>query len=166
MDSERYPALLARLTAAVAEPLPTGDGARPPSLVDLTGAEYRRLRKAACRAESDPTDAQLHALRIRAKRLRYTAELAAAPAGTPVRNVVKAATTMQDVLGEHQDACLARDRIVGLLAVLGDAVDLDVAFVAGRLAEREEIDRLAARHEWPAAWQLVRQAAASARLAG
>ncbi|HEU0127192.1 MAG TPA: hypothetical protein VFQ48_01090 [Pseudonocardiaceae bacterium] len=62
---------------------------------------------------------------------------------------------LQDVLGEHQDACVAQQRVVALLDGLGDVVDLDVVFTAGRLVEREEVSRSAARGAWLAAWQQV-----------
>jgi CHAD domain-containing protein len=61
----------------------------------------------------------------------------------------------QDLLGEHQDACVAQHRVRQLLDVLGDVVDFDVVFAAGRLVEREEVSRVATRQAWPAAWQLV-----------
>jgi hypothetical protein len=42
-----------------------------------------------------------------------------------------------------------------LLGDLGDVVDFDVVFAAGRLVEREEVNRMATRQAWPAAWQQV-----------
>lgn len=171
LRSERYPALLQRLAAAVAEPLPTAGTERPPTLITLTGQEYRKLRKAAERVEDTAArqaggapDEALHALRIRAKRVRYTAELAATSGDKAVRKLVTATTALQDVLGEHQDACVARDRVVGLLDRLGDVVDFNVVFTAGRLVEREEDSRAAARQDWPAAWRRVRKRARTADL--
>jgi hypothetical protein len=61
----------------------------------------------------------------------------------------------QDLLGEPQDACVAQHRVRQLLDVLGDVVDFDVVFAAGRLVEREEVSRVATRQAWPAEWQLV-----------
>lgn len=159
LDSDRYTALLRRLAAAVSAPLPTAGGATGPALVELVRTEFRRLSKAVRRAGDDPPDAVLHALRIQGKRLRYTGELAAASGGKPIRKLVASTVALQDVLGEHQDACVAQQRVVALLGGLGDVVDLDVAFTAGRLVEREEVSRVASRESWPNAWQQVQQRA-------
>jgi len=48
-----------------------------------------------------------------------------------------------------------------LLNDLGDAVDFDVVFAAGRLVEREEVNRAATRQAWPVAWQQVQHRAQS-----
>lgn len=158
LSSDRYTALLDRLATAVSAPLPAA--ASPgPGLLELVRIEFRRLHKAVARIGEDPPDEVLHALRIKGKRLRYTAELAATSGGKPVRKLVDATVGLQDVLGEHQDACVARQRVIALLDGLGDVVDLDVVFVAGRLVEREEVSRLATRDSWSAAWQRVQRRA-------
>ncbi|HEX2297813.1 MAG TPA: CHAD domain-containing protein [Pseudonocardiaceae bacterium] len=160
LDSERYAALLDRLAAAVSAPLPAPAGnSSGPGLLELVRIEFRRVRKAVALIGEDPPDEVLHALRIKGKRLRYTAELAATSAGKPVRKLVESTVALQDVLGEHQDACVAQQRVIALLDGLGDVVDLDVVFVAGRLVEREEASRLATRDSWSAAWQRVRHRA-------
>src|SRR5262249_46637161 len=161
LNSHRYTALLDKLAAAVAQPLPTAagrTGATP--LVELVRAEYRRLSKAVRAAGEDPPDEVLHALRIRGKRLRYTGELAASTGRKPVRKLVESTVALQDVLGEHQDACVAQHRVMLLLDGLGEC-DTGVAFAAGRLVEREEFSRTETRQTWSAAWQQVRQRARS-----
>jgi hypothetical protein len=65
------------------------------------------------------------------------------------------------VLGEHQDACVAQHKVRQLLDDLGDVVDFDVVFAAGRVVEREEVNRVATRQAWPAAWQQVQHRAQS-----
>ncbi|MGH3837367.1 MAG: CHAD domain-containing protein, partial [Pseudonocardiaceae bacterium] len=106
-------------------------------------------------------DEVLHALRIQGKRLRYTGELAATSGRKPVRELVESTVALQDVLGEHQDACVAQHRVRQLLDDLGDVVDFDVVFAAGRLVEREEVNRVATRQAWLAAWQQVQHRAQS-----
>ncbi|MGH3843307.1 MAG: CHAD domain-containing protein [Pseudonocardiaceae bacterium] len=166
LGSPRYRALLRRLASAVSGPLPTPpgrDGAPP--LVKLVYIEYRRLSKAVRAAGDDPPDEVLHALRIQGKRLRYTGELVAAsgrkPVRKPVRKLVESTVALQDVLGEHQDACVAQHLVLRLLDGLGDVVDLHVAFAAGRLVEREELSRVETRQSWLAAWQQVQHHAQS-----
>ncbi|MGH3827742.1 MAG: CHAD domain-containing protein, partial [Pseudonocardiaceae bacterium] len=113
LGSPRYPELLRRLATAVAGPLPTPPGPLvTPPLVELVRTEYRRLSKAVRAAGADPPDEVLHALRIRGKRVRYTGELAATAGRKsvrePVRKLVASTVALQDVLGEHQDACVAQ----------------------------------------------------------
>jgi CHAD domain-containing protein len=125
----------------------------------LVAKEFRRLRRTVRAAGNDPPDKVLHELRIHGKRLRYTAELVEATAGTPIRDLLRATVLMQDVLGEHQDACVAQQRVRTLLEQLGDTARLDVAFAAGRLVEREEVRRLEGRESWLHAWRAVSRAA-------
>ncbi|MGH3912793.1 MAG: CHAD domain-containing protein, partial [Pseudonocardiaceae bacterium] len=164
LDSDRYTALLRKLAAAVSAPLPpqpllAGEQAPESALVELVGTEFRRLRKAVRLAGDNPADEVLHALRIQGKRLRYTGELAATSGGKPIRKLVASTVALQDVLGEHQDACVAQQRVMALLGGLGAAADVHVAFAAGRLVECEEVSRLATRGTWSAAWHQVQQQA-------
>ena len=158
LDAPRYSALLERLADAIRLPLPTPSAtSAQPDLLDLPRAEFRKLRRDVQRAGEDPADEVLHDLRIRAKRVRYTAELVqpalrAQPAGRRVKQRVTAAAALQEVLGDHQDACVAEQRIRELLDGLGELVDAHVVFVAGRLVERERARADAKRAEWRAAW--------------
>jgi len=160
LTAPRYSGLLERLAETVSAPLPTpapGDAPQP-ALVDLVRAEARKLRRAVEKAGDDPPDEVLHALRIRGKRVRYTGELVApslrgTPAGKQVKRLLSATTALQEVLGDHQDACVAEQRIRGLLAGLD--VTPDTVFVAGRLVERETHRAAEKRREWRGAWVLV-----------
>jgi CHAD domain-containing protein len=160
LTAPRYFGLLERLAETVSAPLPTpapGDAPQP-ALVDLVRAEARKLRRAVEKAGDNPPDEVLHALRIRGKRVRYTGELVApslrgTPAGKQVKRLLSATTALQEVLGDHQDACVAEQRIRGLLAGLD--VTPDTVFVAGRLVERETHRAAEKRREWRGAWVLV-----------
>lgn len=156
LGAPRYTALLERLADAVRLPLPTPTAtAAGPELVELVRGEFKSLRKAVGKAGEDPPDVVLHALRIKCKRLRYTGELAEPALGKPVRKLLAATTGLQEVLGDHQDACVTQDRIRELVAGLGDAPDAEVVFVAGRLVEREHIRAEHLRTQWRAAWDKV-----------
>ncbi len=166
LDAPRYPALLERLADAVRAPLPAPSAARGrPALVDLVRAEARKMRRAVERAGPTPPDAVLHELRIRGKRVRYTGELVEpALRGTKerrsVRRLLAATAELQEVLGDHQDACVAEQRIRELLDGLADLGgggydDAHVVFVAGRLVERERHRAEARRAVWWAAWERV-----------
>lgn len=78
----------------------------------------RRLRRAynGLKKRAEPLDANsaapdLHAVRIRAKRLRYAAEFVEPLYGKPAQRVVKRATALQDLLGELQDGTVGSQRI-------------------------------------------------------
>ncbi|MDQ4119196.1 MAG: CHAD domain-containing protein [Actinomycetota bacterium] len=163
LDDPRYGALVRRLADAVAEPLPEPpEGVARPELIDLVRAEARKLHKAVRRAGDDPPDMTLHDLRIRTKRLRYTGELVEpamreqggkrTPAAKAVRKTLKASAGLQEVLGDHQDACVAEHRIRQLLDDLGDAPDAHVVFAGGRLVERERARAELLRGQWRACW--------------
>jgi CHAD domain-containing protein len=150
MDSARYTALLDRLVDASLDPKVLPDAARPaadvlPALVDKP---WRALAKAASHVEDDAPDEVLHRIRIRAKRARYAADVAALVLGKPAARFAEAVAGVQEVLGDHQDACVLR-------AWLRDAaVDLEpgAALAAGQLlamASARADDRRAA---WSKAW--------------
>jgi len=146
LRAKRYTKLLVALAkAANSEPATAGDDA--PVNVVVT-KPYRKLRKAVRALGEDPPDRDLHALRIKGKRLRYAAELV----GSPAKDLVKATRGFQEVLGEHQDAAVAEETIRRLLT---DHDDPRVIFVAGRLVEREHARRLAYRAQWRDKWAAV-----------
>ncbi|MEV5537367.1 CHAD domain-containing protein [Saccharopolyspora shandongensis] len=163
LDSDRYLALLRSIADSLRAGLPT-----PESDVDtehelrrLVLGQFRKLRKSVARLPEAPADDELHALRIRGKRVRYTAELAQPAFGRPMQQLIKAAKQFQDVLGEHQDACVAEERVRGLLRDFGEDVDAAVAFVAGRLVEREQARKAERRTQWWATWEALDAAAAA-----
>ena len=147
LDEGRYFALLDRLAGFVEQPL-VSDAAV--SLEDLAGGEFKRLRRAVQTLPEEPSDAELHALRIKTKRARYAAELAAPAGGRPAVRFVKQAKKLQDVLGEHQDAVVAENRLSELFEA---APGRRAAFVVGRLAERQRARRLAARQSIASSWR-------------
>ena len=144
LDSPRYRALLEELE----EPPALREGER---LETAAEADYDRLRKAVQRLGKDPTDEELHGVRIKAKRARYAAEALGGES-----KFVSRAKDVQDVLGEHQDAAVAEERIRELVAqVRGTG---RTALAAGRLIERQRSRRAAAREAWPQAWKRLRRA--------
>jgi CHAD domain-containing protein len=143
LGSPRYRTLLAELE-------------RPPRLRDdeelgtAAARDYRRLRKAARALGDEPSDGELHRVRIRVKRARYAAEVVGED------RFVGRAKALQDVLGGHQDAVVAEKRIRALLAqVRGTG---RTALAAGRLIERQGRRRAGARSAWPKAWKRLERA--------
>jgi CHAD domain-containing protein len=149
LSSDRYLALLDRLEQ-VTDPELSGDEV---SLREVWRREWRRTRRAFARIDGDSEDSELHAGRIRVKRARYAAELAAHELGKRSNAFVDAAKDLQDVLGEHQDAAVAEARIQAWSAAQGDEA------VASRLVQREQERKSVARAGWPTAWKALRKAA-------
>ncbi len=142
LSSARYFDLLDLLE----RPVPAiGDGV---TLEQIQAAEHRRLRKAVGDLTDESPDAELHEVRIKTKRARYAAELAGDGA------YVKAAKTLQDVLGEHQDAAVATERLRELVVHAPES-----SLVAGRLLEREQQRAAERRSEWPRAWKRLARVA-------
>jgi len=146
LRSKRYGRLLSALAAAAVSRPPKRTAAVPEkNLLKEIARPHRRLRKAVTAMGADPVDQELHDLRILGKKLRYAAELAAPVGGKPVRRLVNATKVLQDVLGEHQDACIAETRLRALVRKVSAP---DEAFVAGRLVERERARQDVVRATW------------------
>ncbi len=154
MRSERYLDLVEQLVVAASTPacLPAAEGPARELLPPLAAAAWRRLRRGVEVLPQPPTDADLHQIRILAKRARYAAEAVATVAGDGALAFARAAAALQTVLGEHQDA-------VNALAWLRSARPSGrQAFVAGQLAAMERVATAQARAEWQEAWKpLVRK---------
>jgi CHAD domain-containing protein len=121
----------------------------------LAGLAFRDLRKAGKGLGPRPSDEELHKLRIKTKRARYVAELAAGTVGKRADRFVTRARALQDLVGAHQDAVVASARLRELSRkTRGDRV----AFAAGRLVERGEARRREARSAVPKAWRKLQKA--------
>jgi CHAD domain-containing protein len=152
LSSERYDALLGTLEREFAAPpfLPV-----ELDVNDLAARQFDSLRRQMQRLGPDASDELVHRARIKAKRARYAAELAAGLDGRATARFVERAKRFQDVTGEHQDTVVAEQR---LRALATQATGAMTAFAAGRLAERERDRRRVARAELPKAWRKLERA--------
>lgn len=152
LDSRSYRRTLDRMA------LPAVPAAAPSrrKLDALAARELRRLVARVRRLGKRPGDQALHDLRINVKRVRYATELGGAPSDKRSRRIVKAATRMQDILGEHQDSVTGEER---LRQIAYQRDESGVAFVAGRLAERERLRRIEIHEGLPGAWKELRRLA-------
>lgn len=154
LASPRYNALRDLLDAAVTAPNLT-ERATELAVDVVPGVvqkPWRKLKAAVTDLGDSPADEALHELRIMAKRTRYAAEAAAAVFGKRALRFAKRVAEVQDVLGEHQDAVVAR----AWLAKTAHECSAPEAFAAGMLAEREAAAAARARADFPAAWAAAR----------
>lgn len=143
LDSDEHAELLDRLVelgAALpwADPRVAGRRAGkvlPPAVERAHRRVRRDLRTARAAGDRERRDLALHDARKAAKRVRYAAEVLAPALGKPAGRVARRAERVQAVLGEHQDAVVAR----GVLLQLGAAAQAagESAFTYGVLAQRE-----------------------------
>jgi CHAD domain-containing protein len=133
LGDERAIQLLDHLVAASAAPPTTPRAERRASEVmpKLVRKHWKRLDRAIDGLGPDPEPAELHAVRILAKRLRYATEAVAPAAGKPARKFAKDAARIQDALGELNDAAVAG----ASLTAIAERLDGPAAFAAGQMAQ-------------------------------
>lgn len=153
MRSERHRQLLEMLVDAARNPRLNEDAERPcrEALPPLVDKSWRRLRKSVKPLELEGPSEAWHQARIAAKRARYAAGAVIPVFGEPADTLESALSEVTDVLGEHQDACVAQDVIREIAAQ--PSVDGATGFALGLLHEHEfeeEIhNRLQFRELWP-----------------
>jgi CHAD domain-containing protein len=155
LRSQRSLELLDQLANSVAEPRLSERAARTAidSLPRLMRNPWRKLLRSVKTLSATPTDVELHALRIRAKRCRYLAEALVPIAGKEAKKFAAACRKLQDVLGEHQDTVVARQWLRNLVPELSAWE----AFAAGQLHVLEQEAGGAARQAWLRAWRKLRR---------
>jgi len=139
MDSPRYLDLLATFASTIdlIAPLDADAG-------EIANRAIRNVRKAGAELGASPSDEALHALRKKAKRARYAVELVSLGEGKSAARAINAFKHLQDVVGTHQDAVVAEERLRHLARAR-------TAVAAGRLIERERRRRRQMRDASPAA---------------
>jgi CHAD domain-containing protein len=151
LRTDRYDTLLEALVAAANQP-----AFAPDALADrlarsvvgkLVRRPWRRLAGAVDAAGDEPSDDELHLIRIAAKRCRYAAEAASPVAGRPAVHFAAAVAGVQTVLGDHQDAIVAE---AWLRAAAAENPGCGVA--AGELVAVQLGERSRRRAAWPKTW--------------
>lgn len=156
LDSGRYLRLLDALDELVrAAPL-TGEAQGPardvvPRLLRRDAKRLRRAVRAVEGADGAQRDLALHEVRKKAKRLRYAAESAEPVFGKRARSLAKSAKKVQQSLGLHQDAVVARQilRELGVQAHLSG----ENGFSFGRLHALEQMRATQAEQRFEKAWR-------------
>ncbi|MGY1793605.1 CHAD domain-containing protein [Geodermatophilus sp. SYSU D00525] len=149
LSDRRHLALLDAFDALLADP-PLAEAAGEPAHAVLADAVKRTGKRMQARidearereaedpgAHEDETEHALHEVRKAAKRVRYTAEVAAPVLGAPAEALVACMKEVQDVLGEAQDTVVARQWCLRLAAAAVKAGEDTFAY--GRLHALEEL---------------------------
>jgi CHAD domain-containing protein len=155
VDDQRYLRLLDALHALLDDPPLAADARQPArrALRDAVRRTGRRLRHRMAVAGEAPESERSHAVhevRKAAKRVRYTAEVAAPVLGSAATALVDGMEHVQEVLGGSQDTVVTRDycRRLGLAA---DAAG-ENSWTWGRLYALEEARAERAQAEF---WELA-----------
>jgi CHAD domain-containing protein len=151
LESDRYLLLLERLETAAQEPVVSDTIV---SLMDIAGAEFKKLRRAVKVSGFDASDAKLHEIRIKGKRARYAAELAQTSVGKPAARFLLHAKAFQDLLGEHHDAAVTEQRLRTLIRSARNGM---AAVALGRLIERQFERRRRVRKALPTVWRKLKK---------
>jgi CHAD domain-containing protein len=159
MCDERYHRLLDTLLAAWQDPRVARHASDSAEIVlpGLVARPYRRLAYGgdgvvgAGQLEQGMPDAAWHAVRINGKRARYAVDAVASVLGGEASALASALASVQELLGEHQDAAIAAQTWVSIANA--DPDDHALATTAGRLFERERAAVRAARLAFPGAWR-------------
>lgn len=153
LGSQRYLALLESLDRLLASPPLTPQAALParkvlPAAVRRAYRKTsRRMRRARHAPPGQRREAALHQARKAAKRARYAAEATAPALGKEAARFAKRIKKVQSVLGDHQDAVVARQvaRELGMSAHLAgeNAYTYGVLYARGTHAAQRHRARAA-----------------------
>lgn len=151
LRGERYLALLDTLVDAARQPRLTDDALEPAErLLEALQDDWKGLRKRVKRSAKHPADADLHRIRVLAKRCRYGAEALEPLVGKDARAAARAAERLQGVLGERHDAIVFRTWLHDEALAIADPV---TAFAAGEFAGEELVGLVRSRDDWRPAWR-------------
>jgi len=146
LEGARYRVLVGHLADAAAMPPVTeeGEARAADALPPLVSAAEKHLDDAMATLGEEPSDADLHQVRIRTKRARYAAEAAGKVCGKPARLLARSLADLQVVLGHLQDSVVAEQWLRQAAAGGPPAW----ALVAGQLVAREQGAQAEARAAW------------------
>jgi triphosphatase len=119
-------------------------------------AALKQLRKRANAVDDQTAASDLHVVRIRAKRLRYTAEFFEIAYGKPARQLVVRVVALQDLLGNLQDSIVSREHIHEAVLASADKWPVQTALALGQLIQHEAQHEKDMRQAFPAAYRAVR----------
>ncbi len=156
LDSRRYEAFVSRFgrTLRARHSRRTGPSSLPALAVapDLIEGRWAPFRKGANRIGPASPAAEYHRLRIHCKRLRYALEFLGDLYPGAARPVIRRLVSLQDLLGLHQDADVAIERLRRLAGERGAELRPETIFAMGEIAERYRQNMAELRAEFPSTY--------------
>jgi CHAD domain-containing protein len=154
LDSEATRHWLETLNEAGADPN-AADGQQAVSVLpERIRTRFRKLRKEVRKLDARSEMHEYHSVRRRAKQLRYAIESGAGLFAKPADEMLKQLRRLQDQLGAHQDADMAKNRLAAL-AMEDLQLPPQTLFLMGRLAEHHVGETREARKTLARAWRKV-----------
>jgi CHAD domain-containing protein len=123
----------------------------------------KRVRKLGRKIGAEAHASELHRLRIRSKRLRYEIEFFA-EAYPSLKRAAREAKGLQELLGEHQDACAAIERLRAYARALRKHGGTPMPPALTRLVASEKDKARDARKRFAAEWARFERSVASGPL--
>jgi CHAD domain-containing protein len=159
LDSRRYESFIARFAAALHRgPARTFAPGQAPILAvgpGLVEERYRKLRKIGDRIGPKTPPATYHALRIRAKKLRYAIEFVGPLYGKPATGFATRLAELQDLLGLHQDADVAEEMLHQMAEQNSRRLGAATLLVMGAISERYRRHATQLRKDFPARYRPI-----------
>ncbi len=140
---------LAAEEGAFAHDVPAGEIPGNDVVGWIAASAWNRLSRRVGKLGTEPSDADLHLVRIGAKRLRYACEVAAPVAGKQASRLAVKAAALQDLLGAGRDALMAEQ----WLRAAARSAPRDRALVIGQMIAFERASQREARELWPVLWE-------------
>jgi len=155
LRDERYVPLLQALVDLAKRPplIARADEPACTAIPSILEDAWSTLRRRVRRRTQPPSDRELHAIRIAAKRVRYAADAVEPVLGRPARTLACALADLQSILGKQHDAVVACER----LRTLAHDGDGDFSFLAGELAALATVTSLEARSAWRDDWRATKR---------
>jgi CHAD domain-containing protein len=150
LRTPRYDALLDALLTAAKHPVFADDTGQSAEVfgAEVVRRQWKRLQRGVRALSDPPSDAELHRIRILAKRCRYAAEMTIPVIGRRAGRFAAAIADLQTVLGDHHDAAVAEQWLrEAAVAVPASAV------AAGELIAIQRAERARFRRAWRAVWR-------------
>jgi CHAD domain-containing protein len=154
LESRRFKTLCDRLGSPV--PITVqGDAAFASAVCDLAAPIVKSMIRQGERLPEDPRPADLHKLRVRAKRCRYALETMTGLGDKRIENVLAKLEDIQDILGRYHDAVVASQWIAEFVRTR--EITPEIAFACGALAESIGRSERKLKRAGLDAWQRLRR---------
>jgi CHAD domain-containing protein len=154
LESRRFKILCDRLGSPVAITV-HGDSAFASAACGLAAPIVKSMIRQGERLPEDPRPADLHKLRVRAKRCRYALETMTGLGDKRIEKMLAKLEGIQDVLGRYHDAVVASQWIAEFVRTR--EITPEVAFACGALAESICRRERKLKRAGLDAWQRLRQ---------